>query len=113
MQDNNYQNLSDTPQQPTTANPTTAQQQILIQAPEQQKSNGIGTAGFILALLGLFLSWVPVLGWILWLLGLIFSFIGVFKRPKGLSIAGLVISLIGFIILIVFIGALGAALAAA
>jgi hypothetical protein len=56
---------------------------------------------------------VPVLGWILWLLGLIFSFAGVFKTPKGLAIAGLVISLIGIILLIVVFGSLiglGAAL---
>ena len=55
----------------------------------------------VLALIALFLGWVPVLGWILWLLGLILSFIGVFKKPKGLAIAGLVISLIGIIVLIV------------
>ena len=72
----------------------------------QQKSNGIGTAGFVLALVAIFLGWIPVLGWILWLLGLIFSFIGVFKTPKGLAIAGLVISLIGIILIIVVFGAI-------
>ncbi len=58
-----------------------------------QKSNGIGTAGFVLALISLFLGWIPFLGWVLWILGLIFSFIGVFKKPAGLAIAGLIISL--------------------
>ena len=72
----------------------------------EKKSNGIGTAGFVLALIAIFLGWVPVLGWILWLLGLIFSFVGVFKTPKGLSIAGLVISLIGIILLITVFGAI-------
>ena len=72
----------------------------------EKKSNGIGTAGFVLALIAIFLGWVPVLGWILWLLGLIFSFVGVFKTPKGLAIAGLVISLIGIILLIAVFGAL-------
>ncbi len=72
----------------------------------EKKSNGIGTAGFVLALIAIFLGWVPVLGWILWLLGLIFSFVGVFKTPKGLSIAGLVISLIGIILLIAVFGAI-------
>tara|TARA_B100000683_G_scaffold272030_1_gene314384 strand:+ start:562 stop:849 length:288 start_codon:yes stop_codon:yes gene_type:complete len=71
----------------------------------QKKSNGIGTAGFVLAIIALFLGWIPLLGWIMWLLGLIFSFIGVFKSPKGLSIAGLIISFIGIIILIVVFGA--------
>lgn len=71
-----------------------------------KKSNGLGTAGFVLALVAIFLGWVPVLGWILWLLGLIFSFIGVFRMPKGLAIAGLVISFIGIILLLVVFGAL-------
>ncbi|MBG15940.1 MAG: hypothetical protein CL853_06280 [Crocinitomicaceae bacterium] len=71
----------------------------------QKKSNGIGTAGFVLALIALFLGWIPLLGWIIWLLGLIFSFVGLFKSPRGLSIAGLIISFIGIIILIVVFGA--------
>ena len=58
-----------------------------------------------------FIGVIPILGWIIWLLGLIFSFIGVFKRPKGLSIAGLVISLIGIVLLIVVFGSfLGSAM---
>ena len=62
------------------------QGQTVIINQTEKKSNGIGTAGFVLALIAIFLGWVPVLGWILWLLGLIFSFVGVFKTPKGLSI---------------------------
>jgi hypothetical protein len=72
----------------------------------EKKSNGIGTAGFILSLVAIFLGWIPILGWIIWLLGLIFSFIGVFKQPKGLSIAGLVISLVGILLLLVVFGAI-------
>lgn len=71
-----------------------------------KKSNGIGTAGFVLALIAVFLGWVPVLGWIIWLLGLILSFVGVFKEPKGMAIAGLVISLIGIILLLTVFGAI-------
>ncbi len=77
---------------------------------QQPKKNGLGTAGFVLALLGLIFCWVPVLNWILWILGVIFSIIGVFRTPKGLSIAGLVISFIGLIVLIILIAAVGAAL---
>lgn len=73
------------------------------------KKNGIGTAGFVLALIALLLSWVPVLDWILWILGVVFSFIGVFKAPRGLAIAGLVISFIGVIIMITLLGAILAA----
>lgn len=43
------------------------------------KSNGIGTAGFVLALLGFIFCWVPIVGWILWLIGIILSFIGVLR----------------------------------
>jgi uncharacterized membrane protein len=73
---------------------------------ERKESNGLGTAGFILSLVTLFFGWIPVLGWILWLLGLIFSAVGISKSKKtgtgrGLSIAGLVISLLGAVIVFV------------
>lgn len=76
------------------------------------EKNGVGTAGFVLAICGVILGWVPVIGWILWLLGLILSIVGVTRNPKGLAIAGLVISLIGIILLIAVFGAIlgGAAL---
>ncbi len=67
----------------------------------QRRSNGLGTAGFVIALIALFLSWIPVFGWILWFLGFLFSFIGVFKSPRGLAIAGLVISLVDLILLMI------------
>lgn len=71
----------------------------------EKKGNGMGTAGFVLALLGLIFCWVPVLDWILWLLGLIFSIIGMFKPKKGLAIAGLIISFIFLILVFAIIGA--------
>ncbi len=84
---------------------------------EKQLSNGMATAGFVLALITVFLGWIPVLGWILWVLGLIFSSVGLAKakkvegKGKGLAIAGLVISLIGIVVIIllgaVVLGALG------
>lgn len=66
----------------------------------QKKTNGLGTAGFVLALLSLLFSWTPVVNWILWVLGFIFSFIGIFKSPRGLAIAGLVISCIVLLFLL-------------
>jgi len=84
--------------------------QTIIVNQVEKKSNGVGVAGFILALTGLFLGWIPVIGWIIWILGLIFSFIGVFKSPRGMAIAGLIISLIGFIMLLVIFGSIGLAL---
>ena len=83
-------------------------QQIVINNVVEKKI-GLGTAGFVLALLALIFCWVPVVDWILWLLGAIFSFIGVFKAPRGLAITGLVISFIGVIIMVIFFGALFAA----
>ena len=77
---------------------------------EVKQKNGIGITGFILSIVAIVLIWVPVLDWILWFLGALFSIIGVFKKPKGLAIAGLIISFISIIILIVFMGALFAAL---
>ena len=76
------------------------------------KSNGAATAGFVLAIIALFLGWVPVLGWLLWVLGLIFSSVGIAQASnvdgagKGLAIAGLIISFIGVIFLLVVFGAL-------
>jgi len=72
-------------------------QTIIINQPSAKKSNGLGTAGFVLALNGLVLCWVPVVGWVVWAEGFIFSLIGVFKAPRGLAIAGLIISGIGLI----------------
>lgn len=72
------------------------------------RSNGLGTAGFVLALLGLILCWIPILDWLLWFLGALFSFIGVFKAPRGLAIAGLVISFIAFIVLVILLGVIAA-----
>lgn len=74
------------------------------------KSNGIAVAGLVLAILGLVLGWVPVLGWVVWFLGLLFSFIGVFRAPRGCAIAGLILSLIDLIVIVVFLGAVASEL---
>ena len=63
-----------------------------------QPSNGLGVAGFIIALIGL------VSCGFLAPLGLILSAVGLRKEPRGLAIAGTVISLISFIPLIIFGG---------
>ena len=80
--------------------------QTIIVNQQSQQSNGVGTAGFVLAIISVFFGWIPVLGWILWILGLTLSFAGVFKKPRGLAIAGLVLSLIGIVLLL----AVGAAI---
>lgn len=91
----------------TTNTPLDNLGQTVIINQKEKETNGIGTAGFVLALVGLFLGWIPFLGWAIWILGLIFSIIGVTKSPKGLSIAGLIISLVGIILLVLVFGAIG------
>ena len=89
---------------------TPTQSTIIVNTTQPTPSNGVGTAGFVLALIGLFLSWIPVLGWMIWLLGLILSFCGIFRTPKGLAIAGLVISLIDLIVLVAVVGSIASLL---
>lgn len=109
MEQNYQTNRVVTPPSPTTPNGSN-QSQVFIQM-QEKKSNGMGTAGFVLSLIALLLCWIPVLDWILWFLGVIFSFVGVFKSPRGLAIAGLVISFIGIIFIIAVVGAVAGALA--
>lgn len=77
------------------------EQKIIINQVEK-KGNSLGTAGFVLALIGLLLCWVPILNWILWILGIVFSAIGVFKAPRGLAITGLILSFVGILVLLIF-----------
>lgn len=53
----------------------------------------MGTAGFVLSLVSVFFCFVPVVGILCWILAIIFSSIGLGRRPKGLAIAGFIISL--------------------
>lgn len=76
------------------------EKQTIIINQQPPRSNGIGVAGFVLALIALFLGWVPGLGWLLWVLGFIFSICGLFKAPRGMAIAGLIISLVDLVFLI-------------
>lgn len=73
--------------------------------------NGLGTAGFVLGLIGLIFSFVPIIGVVAWplvILGLIFSLIGFLRgrsgraTNKGLALAGMILSAIGLVICIVW-----------
>ena len=84
----------------------------------ERRTNGLGTAGFVLAVLTIVLGWIPVFGWFTWALGLLFSFIGMFKAPRGLAIAGFaiagfVISLLGLIMILFVFALLAAAIGVA
>ena len=71
------------------------------QFPVEQPRNGLGTAGFVLGLIGLLFSVIPLVGVVAWplvILGLVFSLIG-FARGragratnKGLALAGAILS---------------------
>ena len=86
--------------------------------PVQQPKNGLGTTGFVLGLVGLIFSPIPIVGAVAWplvILGIIFSALG-FVRTRsgvatntGLSIAGLVCSVIGLVVCILWIVAFGKA----
>lgn len=91
-------------------------------APPPQRpapKNGLGTAGFVLGLIGLVFSPIPIVGIIAWplvILGVIFSAVG-FARArngkatnKGLSLAGLVVSIVGLVICIIWTVAFGSAM---
>lgn len=79
---------------------------------QQQPRNGLGTAGFVVGLVGLVFSLIPIVGVVAWplvILGVIFSAVG-FARTRsgaatntGLSIAGLAVSIVGLVICILWV----------
>lgn len=77
---------------------------IVVVNQTEKETNGIGITGFVLALCALLFSWTPILNWILWTLGLIFSLIGIFRKPRGLAIAGLVLSCLDIILVLALTG---------
>ena len=65
-------------------------------------TNGLGVAGVVVSLVGL----VATCG-LLSPLGLLFSLIAMFKRPRGMAIAGLILGLIGSVWVIVAVFVIG------
>lgn len=77
--------------------------------PQQAQSNGLGVAGFVTSLVGLVMC-----AGLICPLGLLLSTIALFKRPRGLAIAGFIIGLIGsswIILVLLFFLVLGVGLA--
>lgn len=81
--------------------------------------NGLGTAGFVLGLVGLVFSPIPFVGVIAWplvVLGLVLSAVGLARvragkaTNKGLSIAGIVVSVLGLVVSILWVVVLGKAI---
>lgn len=66
-----------------------SQQPQVVYLPAPTRSNGLGVAGFILSLVGL------ISCGILSPIGLVLSLVALFKQPRGLAIAGVIIGVIG------------------
>jgi len=91
--------------------PQPAPTQPGLSAPSQpaNASNGLATAGFVLGLLGLLASWIPLLnivGLILGVLGAILAAVGLAKSKKvgagkGLALTGLILGVLAVIIAVV------------
>jgi hypothetical protein len=90
------------------------QQPMFVPPPQ----NGLGTAGFVLGLLGFLFSPIPIVGVIAWplvILGVTFSAVGVGKANKGeannrgLAVAGVVLSILGLVICVLWVAILAAA----
>ncbi|QWF78524.1 DUF4190 domain-containing protein [Amycolatopsis sp. CA-230715] len=83
-------------------------------APVTQPKNGLGTAGFVLGLVGLVFSFIPIIGVVAWplvIIGLVLAAVGFSRARKGMAsnsgiaIAGVVLSLAGLIVCIVWAAA--------
>ncbi|MEL7496939.1 MAG: DUF4190 domain-containing protein [Planctomycetota bacterium] len=60
----------------------------------EPESNGLGTAGFVISLISLFLCGIPAI------IGVLLSLFALGKNPKGFAIAGLFIGLLGLLELV-------------
>jgi membrane-bound ClpP family serine protease len=68
---------------------------------ENTNKNGLGVAGFVVALVGFLLTLVPlirVVGAIICIIGFILALIAVFKKPRILAIIGIALSIAGWVI---------------
>jgi hypothetical protein len=73
------------------------------------RSNGFATAGFVVGLIGLVFSFIPLIGVIAWplvIIGLILAVVGLVlagrRGGRGMAIAGIVVSLLGLLICIIY-----------
>ncbi|SFT83504.1 Protein of unknown function [Actinopolyspora lacussalsi subsp. righensis] len=81
------------------------------QYPEQQPSNGLGTAALVLGIIGVVLSLIPGIGIIAWpvvIVGIILGIIGIRKVSQGratnkkAAITGTILSGVGLVICIIW-----------
>lgn len=111
------QGAAPTPHRAPTADPGRAWQQAPMPhqhpypAPQPvPASNGLATAGFVVALIGFVLSLIPIVGTVSWLLspvGLVLSVVGLALAGRrgagrGLAIAGAVLGVLGLLVCILY-----------
>ncbi|WP_143229598.1 hypothetical protein [Actinophytocola xanthii] len=80
-------------------------------------SNGMGVTALVLGIVGLVFSFIPLIGVIAWpltVLGVIFGGVGISNAgktpgmPKGPAVAGLVCSLVGLLVCIIWVASVSA-----
>jgi hypothetical protein len=76
------------------------------------RSNGFATSGFVVGLIGLVFSFIPFVGVIAWplvIVGLILAVVGLVlarrRGGRGMAIAGIVVSLLGLLVCIIYVAA--------
>ena len=83
----------------------------------QKGKNGLGIARFILSLIGLIMSWIPlvnIVGIVLCGIGFLLSFIGLFlkNKKKGLAIVGVLFGIAGCVLFYLVYAGIAAGLGA-
>ena len=63
-----------------------------------KKGNGLGIAGFVIGIVAVIFSFIPLMGWLTWILAilaLIFGLIGCFgnKKSKGLAVVAVLLAI--------------------
>ena len=79
---------------------------------QKEVSKGLGIAGMILGIIGLFFAWWPIVGAIMPVLALIFGLVQKSKGPDGYSTAAVVLGAIGLSIQILMWFLIGAMIGA-
>lgn len=78
--------------------------------PPQAPSNGLGTTALVLGVLAILLAFVPILGFVsypLAILGIVFGLVGLRRvsrhvaTNRGVALAGLITSVLGFVLVII------------
>ena len=81
---------------------------VIMSSQPAKRTNGAAIAGFILGIISALLCLVPVVGMVLGIVGFVLSIVGISKKGEysggGLAIAGLLLSLVGVMGLIMTLG---------